>query len=95
MSLRLVRVEFSKPARWLQGCGSQFPVQGEVQPVDTWVRWVAARLEIIPSADYGNNRFVKGEIISACLDAAVSPLLFNAGAWLVGSHGARLLIERL
>jgi hypothetical protein len=65
------------------------------QPVDTWVRWVAARLEIIPSADYGNNRFVKGEIISACLDAAVSPLLFNAGAWLVGAHGARLLIERL
>lgn len=65
------------------------------QPVDRWVRWVAARLEIIPSADYGNNHFVKGEIINGCLAADVSPLLFNAGAWLVGAHGARLLIERL
>jgi hypothetical protein len=65
------------------------------QPIDTWLRWVTAQLEIIPSADYGNNPFVKGRIIRDCLTADVSPLLFNAGAWMVGAHGSRLLIEKL
>jgi endonuclease III len=69
--------------------------QAYVQPVDTWVRRVAQRLEIVDADRPGNKFSIKRKIISECLASDVSPLLFNAGAWMVGAHGSRLLIERL
>jgi hypothetical protein len=65
------------------------------QPVDTWVERVAESLRIVSQDDLGKRWIVKGKIIEASLAAGVSPLLFNAGAWMVGANAYRLLIERL
>lgn len=64
-----------------------------LQPVDTWVLRVARSLKVIERGDSGS--VVKEKLVSACLAADVSPLLFNAGAWLVGAHAYELLIETL
>lgn len=65
------------------------------QPVDTWVERVALSLGLISPEDTGKRDVIKRKIISECLAADVSPLLFNAGAWMVGAHAYRLLVERL
>lgn len=65
------------------------------QPVDTWVERVTQSLGIITTSDAGMTYVVKRKIIAACQTASVSPLLFNAGAWMVGAHAYRMLIERL
>jgi hypothetical protein len=65
------------------------------QPVDTWVERVALSLGIIDNADRKKTSTIKEKIVSQCLAAQVSPLLFNAGAWMVGAHAYRLLIELL
>lgn len=64
-----------------------------LQPVDTWVLRVARSLKVIDDRDTGS--VAKGKLVSACLAADVSPLLVNAGAWLVGAHAYDLLIETL
>jgi hypothetical protein len=68
---------------------------GFFQPVDTWVERVAESLGIITEHDRGRRPTVKGKIIKSCLATDVSPLLFNAGAWMVGANAYRLLIEKL
>ena len=65
------------------------------QPVDTWVERVTESLRIVSQDDLGKRWIVKDKIIVVCLAAGVSPLLFNAGAWMVGANAYRLLIERL
>lgn len=64
-----------------------------LQPVDSWVLRVGRSLKLIDGADSGAA--AKDKLISSCLTADVSPLLFNAGAWLVGAHAYELLIETL
>jgi hypothetical protein len=66
-----------------------------VQPVDTWVEQVAGSLGLIDRGDRGKRSAIKRKIISGCLEAEVSPLLFNAGAWMVGAHAYRLLLDLL
>jgi hypothetical protein len=66
-----------------------------VQPVDTWVEQVAGSLGLIDDSDRRKRSAIKRKIISSCLEAEVSPLLFNAGAWMVGAHAYRLLFELL
>lgn len=68
---------------------------GYFQPVDTWVAQVAASLRIVDEEERGRFSVVKSKIIRECLAADVSPLLFNAGAWMVGAQAYRLLIESL
>lgn len=63
------------------------------QPIDTWVKQVAYALRLAVPAD--EDDVVKQKIIDACIAADTSPLLFNAGAWLVGKNSLRLLLERL
>lgn len=65
------------------------------QPVDTWVERVALSLNIIDDGDLGHLYVIKRKIVTQCLAAQVSPLLFNAGSWMVGAHAYRLLLERL
>lgn len=72
------------------------------QPIDTWVKKVVLKINIINSADIDKiksnkkkNEYIKSAIIKSCLDANISPLLFNAGAWLVGAKSFDLLIENL
>lgn len=64
------------------------------QPIDTWVRQVAIRLGIIDQLEKKNEK-IKLSIINACRKVNVSPLSFNAGAWMVGAKSFDLLIERL
>lgn len=64
-----------------------------LQPVDMWVLRVGRSLKVIGNDDASS--VVKDKLISACLAADVSPLLFNAGAWMVGAHAYELLIETL
>jgi hypothetical protein len=68
---------------------------GYFQPVDTWVKRVARSLHIIEDADWRRPATIKEKIIQSSVAAEVSPLLFNAGAWMVGAHAYDLLIERL
>jgi len=65
------------------------------QPVDTWVERVAESLGIVEKRDRHKRWTVKDKIIKACLAADVSPLFFNAGAWMVGANAYRLLVEKL
>jgi hypothetical protein len=65
------------------------------QPVDTWVEQVALSLGLIERSDRGKINTVKDKLIRACLEAEISPLLFNAGAWLAGAHAYTLLLEML
>ncbi|OGB73674.1 hypothetical protein A3K24_02440 [candidate division Kazan bacterium RIFCSPHIGHO2_01_FULL_44_14] len=63
------------------------------QPIDTWVKQVAVKLDLIAPQE-GDVATIKSAIIDACRGANVSPLLFNAGAWMVGAKSFDLLIER-
>lgn len=62
------------------------------QPIDTWVRQVAERMEIIEKEE-NNTPTIKEKIITATLKENVSPLLFNAGAWYIGKHSFDLLFD--
>jgi hypothetical protein len=64
------------------------------QPVDTWVKQVALKINLIKSEDK-DIEIIKNSIIEGCLGVGTSPLLFNAGAWLVGAKSFELLIESL
>lgn len=64
------------------------------QPIDTWVKQVADAIDITETTDR-KLPVVKEKIIACCLEARVSPILFNAGAWMIGANAFRLLIERL
>src|SRR3989344_9512258 len=55
------------------------------QPIDTWVKQVALKIGIITQKDE-DIEDTKNAIIKTCLDAGVSPLLFNAGMWMVGAQ---------
>lgn len=64
------------------------------QPIDTWVKQVTDVIGITESTDR-KLPVIKDKIIACCLEAKVSPLLFNAGAWMVGANAFRLIIELL
>lgn len=64
------------------------------QPIDTWVKRVSDAIGITETTDR-EITVVKEKIIACCLEARVSPLLFNAGAWMIGANAFQLLIERL
>ncbi len=53
-------------------------VYWRLQPVDTWVRFIAEQLGINPATPK--------KISEVCLDAKVNPLRFNAGAWYFGAR---------
>lgn len=64
------------------------------QPIDTWVKQVTEAIGITGKADQ-NLLVVKEKIIASCVEVKVSPLLFNAGAWMMGANAFRLILERL
>lgn len=64
------------------------------QPIDTWVKQVAVKLDIIAPQEK-DTETIKSAIIDVCRGASISPLLFNAGAWMIGSQSFDLLIEQL
>ena len=66
-----------------------------LQPVDTWVRQVAVRLGLPECTEDKNEIRVVEPIVSYCLQNNISPTMFNAGAWYVGSQSFTLLLELL
>lgn len=65
------------------------------QPIDTWVKQVTDAIGITEEKTDRDVLVVKEKIIACCREAGVSPLLFNAGAWMMGAHAFETLIERL
>lgn len=65
------------------------------QPIDTWVKQVTDAIGITEKETDRDVLVVKKRIITCCCEAEVSPLLFNAGAWMMGAHAFEMLIERL
>ena len=62
-----------------------------LQPVDTWVRQLAIKLELCSE---GTTDFViKNRIIDECLSNGISPIEFNQGIWLLGSHSLDVIFK--
>jgi len=61
-----------------------------LQPVDTWVRQIAGRLNIEPG-----QHGLAAALAQACQEAGVDPIRFNQGAWYLGAHSFDLLLENL
>ncbi len=62
------------------------------QPIDTWVLQVARAIHLIDKSDK-RTEVVKQKIIDRCLKYGISPILFNAGAWYLGTHSFQLLLD--
>ena len=69
-------------------------------PIDTHVRRTCERAGIrvdsviTPSNDEESDLLLKNAIIDACKSLGVSPLLFDAGAWMLGMARDRVKINR-
>jgi hypothetical protein len=59
-----------------------------LQPIDTWVRKISARIGFVDEQDA--EYWVKRGVVKACLAADAKPGLYNVGAWWVGSRGLQL-----
>jgi hypothetical protein len=64
-----------------------------LQPVDVWVRKLAAKTGIVAENE-ADSRIAKA-IVDLCADHNCSALEFNQGAWYLGAHAFELLVERL
>lgn len=64
-----------------------------LQPVDVWVEKVARQLGIVDQG--ANPDKIQSAIIAHCQAEGISPLLFNQGAWYVGSNAFDLVLEIL
>lgn len=65
-----------------------------LQPIDTWVRKVALKVEIINNLDE-DDVFVREKIVKTCLDLKVSTIKFNQGAWFLGYNSFDIVLENL
>ncbi len=63
------------------------------QPIDTWVRRVAAKIGIVEDNDKEHE--IREKIVKECLEAKVSPIKFNEGAWFIGHNSFQLIIQNL
>ncbi len=64
------------------------------QPIDTWVKQIATKLKII-NENEKRLEIIKRKIINQCKKTNVSPLFFNAGAWLVGAQPLTILLDEI
>lgn len=62
-----------------------------IQPVDTWVRKLAYRLEIVDKE--ASDLRIQKAIVDLCAGKGVSPILFNQGAWYVGYYAFDIVLE--
>ena len=64
-------------------------------PVDIWVKKVSVKLGI-PGCTQGSNvEDIVEPVVQFCMNNNISPLLFNAGAWLIGAMSFDMLFELL
>ncbi len=59
------------------------------QPIDTWVRQVCKKLNIVAK----NDNLLVDKIVQACKVAGVSPISFHQGCWYLGSHSLELIFQ--
>lgn len=64
-----------------------------LQPVDTWVRKLARRLEIVD--DKANDEAIQEAIVALCESNRASPILFNQGAWYIGYYSFDIVLDLL
>lgn len=64
-----------------------------LQPVDTWVRKLARRLNLVD--ENATDQAIQEAIVSLCECNGVSPILFNQGAWYVGINSFDVLLDLL
>lgn len=64
-----------------------------LQPVDTWVRQVAVKLEIVK--EDADPLSVQQAIVAMCEQNHISAIHFNQGAWFTGTNAFDLLFEQL
>lgn len=64
-----------------------------LQPIDTWVRQVAVKLEMVQRGESAKK--IRSVIVRDCLKCGVSPIAFNQGAWYVGTDSFNLLLEAM
>jgi len=62
-----------------------------VFPIDTWVRQVLKELD--EQSFHGSDEELAEQAIKACLENRVSPMKFNIGAWHIGAHSFKTLME--
>ena len=65
-----------------------------LQPIDTWVRKVALKVEIIDNINE-DDILVREKIVKACSDLNVSTIKFNQGAWFLGYNSFDIVLENL
>ncbi|MFH1376844.1 MAG: hypothetical protein ABIH25_04370 [Candidatus Woesearchaeota archaeon] len=65
-----------------------------LQPIDTWVRKVALKVEIINNLEE-DDISVREKIVKACLELNVSTIKFNQGAWFLGYNSFDIVLENL
>jgi endonuclease III len=61
-------------------------------PVDTWVKKVSIGLEIPGCTEKTNVDDIAETVVNFCINNKISPLLFNAGAWMIGALSFPLLL---
>lgn len=64
------------------------------QPIDTWVRQVSIKLNIIGENEH-KIEDIKEKIIERCGKQSISSLLFNAGAWYLGAFSFEIALDNL
>jgi hypothetical protein len=65
-----------------------------LQPVDTWVKKFAQKLEIINNNENG-EALIRNKIVDECLENQISPIAFNQGAWFLSTNSFDILINIL
>ena len=64
-----------------------------LQPVDTWVSQIAAKLGIVH--ENADKETTQHAIVKMCEEQKISPIRFNQGAWYTGNHAFELLLDCL
>jgi len=64
-----------------------------IQPIDTWVRKLAYRLQIVDKE--ASDLKIQKAIVDLCTSRGASPILFNQGAWYVGRYASEIVLEML
>ena len=64
-----------------------------LQPIDTWLRKIAKKINIVPQD--ANDRNIINMIVEQCNNENVSPILFNQGAWYLGYNAFNILLDKI
>ncbi|MFH1376134.1 MAG: hypothetical protein ABIH25_00705 [Candidatus Woesearchaeota archaeon] len=65
-------------------------------PIDTWVRQIINRLNILESSEEKfNDSEIQKKTIDFCLKNNINPMKFNAGIWYIGKNSLNIVLEEI